>query len=318
VESNKRQGPPYAVDIPQRKADEPSWLRVAAIAVVGFVVGVAWPKVAGVRIGPSAPPEAIAAHAKEQKDQKDQQAAAEASAAQPNGSAPSGSANVPSVSATVPSSAGAPAVQPANAPDILVKGGILLACRTTGGETIKGMGCGPIAFDAIAQPRIKKLSQCAAAQGAEGKFGVIFNLDFNSNKTGFTVGKSSTVKDPDGVLACLKQSFDSVSLSAVSHEHPTYSLLYNANFVSKSAPSSSGSSRTSTPAPPAEPAGTATQIMWEVAIVRDKPRTGQVVARLPRGTNVRLGASQDGGWYQVKYGENFASDGWLYRAAIGK
>ncbi|WP_394832512.1 SH3 domain-containing protein [Pendulispora rubella] len=315
MESNKRQGPPYSVDIPKGKADEPSWLRVAAIAIVGFVVGVAWPKVAGVRIGPAAPPEAIAAHAKEQKEQ---QAAAEASAAAANAPTPTG--NVPSVSAIAPSSAGAPAVQPANAPDVLVKGGILLACRTSGGETIKGMACGPIAFDAIAQPRMKKLSQCAAAQGAEGKFGVIFNLDFNSNRTGFTLGKSSTVKDPDGMLGCLRQSFESVSLSALAHEHPTYSLLYNANFVSKASayPASSPSARGNTPAAPAEPAGTATQIMWEVAIVRDKPRTGLVVARLPRGTNVHLGASQDGGWYQVKYGENFASEGWLYRAAIGK
>jgi len=57
--------------------------------------------------------------------------------------------------------------------------------------------------------------------------------------------------------------------------------------------------------------------VWEVAIVRDAPRTGQVLARLPRGTKVNLGTAQDG-WFKVKYGADFSSDGWVYRGAIGR
>jgi hypothetical protein len=45
------------------------------------------------------------------------------------------------------------------------------------------------------------------------------------------------------------------------------------------------------------------------------PRT--LVARLPRGTKVKVGTSKDG-WYQVKYGDGFANEGWLYRGAIGR
>jgi hypothetical protein len=61
--------------------------------------------------------------------------------------------------------------------------------------------------------------------------------------------------------------------------------------------------------------GTA-QIVWEVALVRDAPK-GKVVARLQRGTSVRVGAVKDG-WYPVKYGDGFASDGWIYRGALGR
>jgi SH3-like domain-containing protein len=58
-------------------------------------------------------------------------------------------------------------------------------------------------------------------------------------------------------------------------------------------------------------------VVWEVAIVRDAPRTGQVLARLPRGTKVALGTGQDG-WFKVKYGADMSSEGWVYRGAIGR
>jgi uncharacterized protein YgiM (DUF1202 family) len=41
------------------------------------------------------------------------------------------------------------------------------------------------------------------------------------------------------------------------------------------------------------------------------------VARLQRGTKVKVGAGQDG-WYRVQYGSDFTSEGWVYRGAIGK
>ncbi|HWL86098.1 MAG TPA: hypothetical protein VNO21_09870 [Polyangiaceae bacterium] len=303
-------------------------MRIGAIAIVGFVVGVAWPKLTGVRVGPSAPPEAAAARGTNAPAIAE--GAASATGAQ-------GAAGTPSAAVSVAGAGSAAAAQGtatpnATAPEVLVKNGILLGCRTEAGDALKGLACGPIAFDAIAQPRMKRLAQCAAAQGTEGKLGVIFNLDFRSNKTNFAVGRSSTIKDSDGLVACLKSGFDSVSLSALAHEHPSYSLLYNAVFSSPSSGSASASSsaRGSNGDATERPAGTASaraagnpgavdgaQVVWEIAIVRDRPRTGQVVARLPRGSNVRVGTGQDG-WYPIKYGEGFASEGWLYRAAIGK
>jgi SH3-like domain-containing protein len=59
------------------------------------------------------------------------------------------------------------------------------------------------------------------------------------------------------------------------------------------------------------------QVTWEVALIRDAPRTGKILARLQRGTSLRVGAAKDG-WYPVKYGDGFASDGWVFRGAIGR
>jgi SH3-like domain-containing protein len=58
-------------------------------------------------------------------------------------------------------------------------------------------------------------------------------------------------------------------------------------------------------------------VVWEVAIIRDAPKTGKVVARLQRGSTLRVGAVKDG-WYPVRYGEDFSGDGWVYRGAIGR
>jgi len=45
--------------------------------------------------------------------------------------------------------------------------------------------------------------------------------------------------------------------------------------------------------------------------------TGKVVARLPRGSQLRVGPVKDG-WYPVAYGNGYSSDGWVYRGAIGR
>jgi hypothetical protein len=61
----------------------------------------------------------------------------------------------------------------------------------------------------------------------------------------------------------------------------------------------------------------AAEVQWEVALVREVAKTGKIIARLPRGTSVRVGPPKDG-WYPVKYGSDFAGDGWVYRGAIGR
>jgi hypothetical protein len=42
-----------------------------------------------------------------------------------------------------------------------------------------------------------------------------------------------------------------------------------------------------------------------------------LVTRLPRGTKVKVGTRKDG-WFQIKFGEGFTSEGWVYRGAIGR
>jgi hypothetical protein len=200
-------------------------------------------------------------------------------------------------------------------PAVLAQKGVVMSCKTTDGESLKGAGnCGTLSgFDALVQPRVKRLAYCPGAQGISGKMSVYFTLDFVRNKISIGYGKV-TIPNKDTLEGCLRMSFDSVSLNAVAHDNPLYGVYYGVTFTPRD------SVAAATPAPvatePDAPAATA-QVAWEVAIVRDAPRTGQVVARLQRGTKVHVGAGQDG-WFRVQFGNDFASDGWVYRGAIGR
>jgi hypothetical protein len=301
-----RSSRPLTVQLPPASSDRPSWIKVGLIAVVGFGVGVVWPRLAGIRPGPSAPTEATTSAGA---------ASMRAPEALPSASAAAGDTEA-AASATASAAPSAEAAVPLNnaPPAILVTHGAVLSCKTAEGEAMKGQACGAVpAFDGIAQPRLKRLAHCPGAQGLSGKLSVVFSLDFVRNKINFGYGKS-TVANKDTLDGCLRVSLENVSLNAVPHDNPLYSVFYSVTFTPRD------SVAASIPAPsaaePDAPAATA-QVGWEVAIVRDTPRTGQVVARLQRGTKVRVGQGQDG-WYRVQFGNDFSSDGWVYRGAIGR
>jgi len=110
-----------------------------------------------------------------------------------------------------------------------------------------------------------------------------------------------------------------MSLKPVDHQNERYSVLYVVNIAtgSEAAPTASATASASAQAPQAAlPEGMAA-VAWETAIVRDAPHTGAIVAHLPRGTKVQVGSSE-GGWYKIKFGPSYSSDGWVYRGAIGK
>jgi hypothetical protein len=69
--------------------------------------------------------------------------------------------------------------------------------------------------------------------------------------------------------------------------------------------------------PSGTPADGTAQVVWDVALVRDAPKTGKILARLPRGTTIHVGPVKDG-WYPVKPGGGFAGEGWVFRGAIGR
>src|SRR5579859_8073241 len=46
---------PMTVQVPGPTQDRPSWTKVGVIAALGFIAGVVWPRLAGVRLGPSVP-----------------------------------------------------------------------------------------------------------------------------------------------------------------------------------------------------------------------------------------------------------------------
>lgn len=288
-----RKDPPLSVHVPSAGADRPSWGKVGVVAVIGFVIGVAWPKLAGVRLGPSAPSDAV-------------QAAASAVAKL---DVPSATIAAPQASASASAMASATPPPPAGVA-LTVARGVVITCKTEDGEALKGKDCGGApAFDAIAQPRLKKLATLPALKDQKGKLGVVFALDFKGKKVGVEVGKSSAVKDDGTIKTFLKEQFQDVSLGPVAHEHERYVMSYSIGVGEGAAPAAG------TPSGATAGAADGTSIVWDVAIVRDAPHTGAIVARLPRGTKVQVGTSQ-GGWYKITY--NGSSEGWVYRGAIGK
>lgn len=337
-----RKDAPLAVEVPAPDRDSPGWVKVGVIAAVGFVIGVAWPRVMGVKLGPSAPGEAAAASAAASN-----KAAGRAPEAPPASvTAKSGLAGAtPTNAASAPGSgaAAASAMVPAGPPQVSVQRGAVIACKTTDGESKRGKECGSLpGLDNVVPPHLRKLATCSAAEGQTGKLSFVATAVFPSGGLSWDVGKSSTVGNLEGITTCLKTHFSGVTAVGVAHEHNRYTVAYNVTFapaaVEAAAPkiakddktAKSGSSslpdgtdknakddKSDKPDAPAAAAGGEATVGWEVALVRDVPKTGAVVARLPRGTKVKLGAIKDG-WYAIKYGDGLTSDGFVYRGAIGR
>jgi hypothetical protein len=195
-----------------------------------------------------------------------------------------------------------------------VSHGTIFACKTADGDALKAGDCGTVpGLDNLVMPRLRKLADCAEAAQATGKVHFVVKADFGRNTLTVDLGRNPNVPQADPILACAKADFAGATPSGLAHENPKYSLAYSVTFGS---PSAAEPSATASPAA-AHVANDATQVVWEVAIVRDEPKTGKVVARLQRGTPLQLGSVKDG-WYPVKFGDGFASEGWVYRGAIGR
>ena len=304
---------PLTVHVPSAREDRPSWWGVATIAVVGFAVGVAWPRLAGVRLGPSVP---------------------DGPAASSSAAEPPATPAAPIASASPSSSGAAPAAMPvpathgaaepaapaaANGPSrVSVAHGSVFACKTTGGESLKGTDCGTLpALDTVVQPRLRKLADCPEAASTNGRLHLIVRADFAHDALTVDLARDKGVSDAEPLLACAKSAMASANLQSVAHENTRYSVAYTVTFGSGGATAAAApAAEIPAPAPPATD-GTA-QVEWNVAIVRDAPKTsGKVLARLQHGAALRVGSPKDG-WYPVKYGDGFASDGWVYRGAIGR
>ena len=208
-------------------------------------------------------------------------------------------------------------------PLVTVNRGMVLSCRTAGGDLQKGQGaCGDLAgLDALVTPRLRKLATCPAAAGQSGKLSVVLGVDFAANRITAGIGKSSTVPDHDALATCLHAQLDALTVGALHHDQPKYTVQYTTTLASSGASASPAPTALAAAPAAADPGAStdepAAAVVWDVAIVRDTPRTGSVVARLSRGTKIHVAAGQDG-WYRVKYGSGFSSEGWIYRGAIGK
>lgn len=302
---------PLTVDIPRPADEQPAWSRVGIIALIGFAVGIAWPKVAGVRIGPSVPGEG--------------RAEAEA--------APSAAPVAPPPETAAPAAPPpAPEANRKNEQLVVIGAGAIARCSDKKNKAVDE--CGALQFDPVAVPKLRELAQCPAALGLEGKLAIGFEINFEKKEVQVVKPKKAKTSLPsstvNGILQCAAREFSSVSLDEVPHKYAKYSLVYTATFYPPGKhPVEPGEAGEGGDKPGAEgegegeeSAGTTTSessasgsatIGWDTALVRGEPKTGDVVLRLVRGTRVKIVGRQND-WYKI---EHRGKTGWVYRGAIG-
>ena len=304
-----RRADPLSIDLPRPEADRPAWGKAGLIAAAGFAVGILWPRLTHTRIAPNPP--------------NDNGSAAVIDPTPAKSAAPA-SSSAPTLPLPDPRTSSAKASEAT----LSVGPGIILNCRD--GRDAVDDNCGALEFDPIAVPRIKALSECPAASGATGKLSIGFDVDFRKKAVKVLLGRSSTLphEKAEALIRCADKAFDKLSLAEVPHEHRRYTVFYTATFAPTALPASAtaplAAPANSAPGPVAEgraagstvsesPASGFATVGWDVAIVRDSPKTGAIVTRLLRGSKVKVIAHQ-GDWYKVQYG---TAEGWVYRGTIG-
>jgi len=283
--------------------DRPRWPVLAAVAAVSLTIGVMGPRACGVRFGADAPEEATSAAA-------------------------SGEPTPPEPSAVAPHDAGvaAPPAASSEAPplaNVLVGKSTLMHCQDPPAAELKPSKCGEHGLDPVLVPKLESVASCPAVAGVAGKLALTVDLNFKTQAMKVVAGKGSSTnkngrrdeKAIEPLLQCMRASLKELlaSESAPKPEHARYVLSYPVTLTATTAaPAASASVEKEKAA-----SGVAT-VQVDTAIIRDAPSTsGQPIGRLSRGTKVTT-VGTSGGWFHVKFGENDAQEGWIFRTNIGR
>jgi hypothetical protein len=277
---------PLRIEVPEPQDEAFRLRRVGIIAVAGFVIGFAWPRLSGVQLVPSAPVE---------------ESGKESGAAE----------TPPAASATA-----ARKVEPRDPAERLTVGGMeITSCRSDEGRKMRD--CELPDFDAVARPRLRTLVECEKASEAIGLLSLGFELSFKQAKVEkTTLGKSTSLPRAvsNDLLRCAEEKFENVSLKDVKHEAAEYTVFYPVEFL---APEQAAELEEEGADPDVETkaSGKAT-VSWEVALIRSEPsQDGEIRARILAGTRVFVVARR-GDWYKVKYDAK-GSEGWVFHGAVG-
>jgi hypothetical protein len=283
------------VEIPRPEQDKPELGRVGVIAAAGFVIGIAWPWLAGVRLVPSPP-----------KEDSVEATVASAASAIASGAAPAaiGSAGDATEAPVAPP-------QRTDTETTKISEIQVTACRDGKGK--KKKDCDKIAIDDRVRPHLAALTSCQEARGASETLSIGLELSFTDQTITDTFAGKSTTFDREkahALVDCAKKELATVRLDGLGHEHDEYTVFYFVQFIPP------GTTVAERPAgdETADASGLAT-VVWDVAVVRDQPEDGKIVTRLRYGTRVAVSARR-GKWYEVKYDAKGAK-GWVHRNALG-
>lgn len=294
------------VQRPDPAHDQPRWPVLGGIAVTALLAGVLWPRACGLKFA-DAPEEATAASA--------------APSAEP---APPESASIaPSAGPAPSTSAVAPVHDTPALGTVAVGKSTLMHCQDPPAGELKPSKCGEHGLDPLLVPKLEALGTCPAVAGVSGKLALSLDLDFKKQALKVVAGKGSSTqragrrddKAIEPLLQCLRASLKELLAGDTgTHDHQRYVLAYPVTLTATAAasPASSGSVEKEKAT-----SGVAT-VQVDTAIVRDAPSTsGQPIGRLSRGTKINtIGTA--GNWYHVKFGDNDAQEGWIFRTNIGR
>lgn len=295
--------PAVKVEVPGSQDDGVKFARVGIIAVVGFAIGIAWPRLAGVKLVPSVPVPA----------------AAEASARELTGAPAAPKA----AEAPVPPAPSAARPEKPPGDRVLVSDVQVASCRNEHGKLRQT--CDKVDFDRVAREHLRELSACPGTEAASGVLSLGFELDFEGDKIkSIQSGKSTSLEQEqvDRFLGCARERFANVSLVGIPHEQSTYTLFYRLELIAPNGAAAPGAKPASEAAAAASadaeatPASGRATVSWDVALVRSQPaRDGEVRARVLNGTRVVV-TGKNGDWFRIKYDAR-GNQGWVYRTAIG-
>jgi hypothetical protein len=287
------------VQIPSPADDRPRLARVGVVAAVGFVMGIVWPWLAGVRLVPGAPVE---------------QGPVLAATSAPG---PSASSAPPPATSLAPTGSAQAQAEPDSADRVKLGEASVTSCRDAQGKPLDE--CDTVDLASVVSARLRALGGCKGAESAHGMLSIGLELDFAKNRVERLLrGVSTTL--PDGMtetlLGCARKEFATASLEGVQHAHPSYTVFYRVEFLPPGQRASDEESEAvEQPNEMTAASGMAT-VSWDVAIVREGPTQDSALqARLRSGTRVVVvGRRND--WYKVKYDAK-GSEGWVYKSAIG-
>ncbi len=289
-----RQPKPLKISVPTGD-ERPLWTRVGVLSAAGLALGIAWPSLAGVRIGPQVP------------GAKNKVTAT--SSATP-AAAPTLAASAAKASTLIE---GEHQDARSNEQTVVVGGGTITRCFK-GKSALKGEACGKLKVDRVFVPRLKALNRCSSAVGLAGEMTLGFDINFKKKDIRLIKGKSelpaSTVR---GVIRCAADYIRDVSADKIPHKYSRYRVFYALKFYPPGTAPAARGRQTAGP-DDADSAKSMASVTWDTALVRSEPKTGKVLLRLVRGTRVKiLGRRKD--WYRVKLREK---EGWIYRGAVGR
>jgi len=278
--SSAEAAPPKRGRLPRIESIEGQPLhRVGIIALLGFGIGVVWPRLAGVSLVPEPPVEhSVPAEASDPR------------------AAPAAALEAPPRELTPKERV---AIGPAK----------ITSCRDKDGKTVSS--CGTLEVDTLLHPTLLALTGCPAASGAFGTLSLGLELDLAKGKVGKVQSGRSTslpASVTKEVLRCAEEGVSLLSTASVKGAHASYTVFYVLEFKTPEDVVAAHSEVT-----PASGKGT---VRWQTALIRKEPaQGGEVLSRLLSGSEVIVTGRQ-GDWYRVKYDAQ-GREGWVHGAALG-